>query len=158
MQWSRRQPHPPDPVLSFLLFHQEQRGNDAGQSGERQCGTAGGMLGLPSGILSWRFSMWIESRAFYSKFSVASNCPENKPQFLAMFLHDPSHSPPLLPLLLTGPLPFHQAHIPSGPLSWLFPLPRTLFLIPSHGCLLESTAPNDMPLLREGSPNSSPIL
>lgn len=105
VQWSKRQPHPPDPVLSFLLFHQEQRGNDAGQSRERQCGTAGGMLGLPSGILigdspcgqnleySTPDSLWLPTALRIN------------PQFLAMFLHDPSHWPPLLPLLCVAHWP-----------------------------------------------------
>lgn len=75
LQWSRRQPHPPRSFLEFPPFHKEQRGSEARQPEERQCGKVGRVLGLPSGIISWRFSRWAVSVPVGTSVLSAPNSP-----------------------------------------------------------------------------------
>lgn len=56
LQWSRRRPHPPGSFLAFPPLPQRSEREGAGQPEERLCAVEGSALGLPAGILSWRFS------------------------------------------------------------------------------------------------------
>lgn len=168
LQWSRRQPHPPRSFLVFPPFLPRAERERAGQPGERPCGIVGSALGLPSGILSWRFSRWaVSARLGTSVLSPPnSSClptaPRMNPKLLTMALHDPSHRPHLLPSLPLAHGPpatlapaFPPSPFASGPLYWLFLLPGTLFSRPSHcWLLLEFGAPAEMPLFRAVSPTT----
>lgn len=153
----------------FPPFLQRAERERAGQPGGRQRGIEGSTLGLPSGILTWRFSRWAVSAPLGTSVQSPPNssclptAPRMNPKLLTMALRNPSRRPHLLPSLPLARGPpatlapaFSPSSFASGPLYWLL-LPGTLFPRPSHCCLLlEFGALAEMSLFRAVSPTIQP--